>query len=130
MEYYNRLRDHYFLTANPGETAKLDNGTFPGWSRTGESFHVLPTDTMPSNANPVCRFYGLPEAGLDSHFFSDQLARCAAVKQKWPTLWIEESPAVFGTPYIDRVPGPDCKCLYRLYNNRVADVRRMPIIAA
>lgn len=123
VEYYNPQRDHYFLTADPVEMAKLDSGTTQGWSRTGESFLVLPTDTMPSSANPVCRFYGLPEAGLDSHFFSDELSECAAVQQKWPTQWLEESPAVFGTPYAYfgnpfSVATANCQPVYRLYNNR------------
>lgn len=116
VEYYNAHLDHYFITAFENEQAKLDNGSIAGWSRTGQTFHVLPASTMPSSANPVCRFYGLPQYGLDSHFFSDDPAECEAVHEKWPAQWIEESPAVFGVP--DPYSVADCRPLYRLYDNR------------
>ena len=32
--------DHYFVTNIADEITKLDNGTFAGWTRTGESFNV------------------------------------------------------------------------------------------
>jgi len=81
VEYYNAHLDHYFITAFADEKAKLDSGSIQGWSRTGQSFHVLPADAMPSIVNPVCRFYGLPQAGLDSHFFSDDAPECEAVHE-------------------------------------------------
>lgn len=70
VEYYNVARDHYFLTANTPEKKILDTPSNLGWVRTGEAFWVYPTGFVDANVQPVCRFYGLPAAGLDSHFFS------------------------------------------------------------
>jgi len=56
------------ITAVADEIARPDSGFFAGWQRTSLSFKVLePTDTTPG-AVAACRFYGLPAAGLDSHF--------------------------------------------------------------
>jgi hypothetical protein len=46
----------------------------------------------------VCRFYALPEAGLDSHFFPQFKDECDKVAQYWPDKWILETPAAFATP--------------------------------
>ena len=35
VEFYNQSLDHYFVTYVADEIAKLDNGTFVGWARTG-----------------------------------------------------------------------------------------------
>ena len=35
VEFYNASLDHYFITYVADEIAKLDNGTFKGWARTG-----------------------------------------------------------------------------------------------
>jgi hypothetical protein len=95
VEFYNASLDHYFVTAAPDEIAKLDTGVLVGWQRTNLSFKVLEaTDTTPG-ALAVCRFYGVPAAGLDSHFYSASAAECDAVKQKFPTAWLLESPNVF-----------------------------------
>ena len=121
IEYYNAQLGHYFIAADPDEIAQLDQGTISGWTRTGEGFAVMSTATMPSTALPVCRFYGLPSAGLDSHFFSNSAAECNAVQQRWPTQWLLESPAAFGVA--NDAPFGYCrersKPLYRLYNDRV-----------
>ena len=44
VEFYNAALDHYFVTANPDEMAKLDDGTFKGWARTQQSFKAFPAD--------------------------------------------------------------------------------------
>jgi hypothetical protein len=38
IEYYHAQLDHYFITGIPDEITKLDNGTFVGWQRTGQTF--------------------------------------------------------------------------------------------
>ena len=40
IEYHHAAFDHYFITSIADEITKLDNGTFAGWTRTGESFNV------------------------------------------------------------------------------------------
>ena len=44
IEFYHQAFDHYFVTCVADEIAKLDNGTFIGWARTGQSFKVYTTD--------------------------------------------------------------------------------------
>jgi hypothetical protein len=122
VEYFNASLGHYFITADAGEIARLDGGTMPGWTRTGESFHGLPPDALPSDALRVCRYYGLPEAGLDSHFYSEDAAECEAVARRWPNQWIFETDAAFGVEstwsFYDYFCEDYHQPLYRLYNNR------------
>jgi hypothetical protein len=128
VEYYNAARNHYFMTAYASEIALLDAGYFPGWVRTFQSFRVYLTDPATSAAasglSPVCRFYGLPDFGLDTHFFSASPDECAAVKAKWPTQWILETPNAFYV-YLPNTADGSCPDgtvpVYRVYNNR-ADV--------
>lgn len=121
LEFYHAGFDHYFVTSDPVEIAKLDNGTYTGWQRTGQSFRAFAsTDTSPG-ASPVCRFYGLPSAGLDSHFYSASVAECDQVKQKYPQAWDFESANVFQMylpdPFTGACPANSVP-VYRLWNRR------------
>ncbi|MEP7180695.1 MAG: hypothetical protein ABI886_00740 [Betaproteobacteria bacterium] len=123
VEYYWATRDHYFITANPAEIAALDASPPGGWVRTGVTARVWnATDEPLPNASPVCRFYGRPEAGLDSHFYSASPAECQAVIDRFPAAWQFESRNVFmvilpnptsGACPVGTVP------VYRLFNNRI-----------
>jgi len=121
IEYFAPSLGHYFITSDGNEIAVLDNGVIPGWVRTGESFRVIPAATQPSSAASVCRFYGLPQAGLDSHFFTALNTECKAVQQKWPTIWILETTDAFAVPF-EGMSGDACVPgsipVYRLFNNR------------
>ena len=122
VEFHHAAFDHYFVTADAVEIGKLDSGAFVGWQRTGLSFKVLePTDTSPG-ALPVCRFYGLPAAGLDSHFYSASAVECNEVKQKFPDAWLFESANVFEVYLPDQSTG-QCAAntvpVYRSWNNRI-----------
>jgi hypothetical protein len=80
-EFYNTTLKHYFVSANQAEIASVDSGgAGPGWSRTGASFKVY-TENPPANASPVCRFYGTPGRGPNSHFYAFAGAECEAVKR-------------------------------------------------
>jgi hypothetical protein len=121
VEYFAPSLGHYFITSDSNEIAVLDTGVIPGWTRTGEGFRVMPPATQPSTALSVCRFYGLPQAGLDSHFFSAWRAECDAVQQKWPTIWILETSDALAVPPQGLFGDPCANGsipLYRLYNNR------------
>ena len=124
VEFYNAALDHYFVTANPDEMAKLDNGTFKGWARTGMSFKEFAADSQAlalGLTRVVCRYYGNPAAGLDSHFYSAFKEECDDVKRKFPTSWVFESSDVFQAVAPDRSTGscPDGTiAVYRLFNNR------------
>jgi len=121
VEFYNAALDHYFVTASAEEIAKLDNGTFVGWQRTGQSFKALDAADTSPGAAPVCRFYGLPAAGLDSHFYSASVKECNEVKQKFAQAWLFESANVFGMYLPDTTSGA-CPAntipVYRLWNKR------------
>ena len=84
VEYYDAALDHYFVTAIPSEIAALDGNQFPGWLRTGLSFNVLEAGSGVTGSTPVCRFYGSPDAGLDSHFYSASPLECQEVLQRFP----------------------------------------------
>jgi carboxypeptidase C (cathepsin A) len=122
VEYYRAGVDHYFMTASPQEQRALDDGVQAGWARTGVTFLAW-TDPAkaPATARPVCRYYGRPEAGLDSHFYSAFGDECDAVAVQFPTAWQFESPAVFYVEAPDRATGacpPGTDPVYRAYDNR------------
>jgi streptogramin lyase len=125
IEFYWAAANHYFITAASAEILALDTGVFPGWVRTGESFPAWTAADEPiPNGSPVCRFYGRPEAGLDSHFYSASAAECQAVIDRFPAAWAFESRNVFEVVLPNMSDGScplGTKPLYRLYNNR-ADV--------
>jgi hypothetical protein len=122
VEYYWLASDHYFVSADPLEIAALDADRFPGWVRTGQTFNVLSSATPISGLlSPVCRFYGRPEAGLDSHFYSASPAECQAVIDRFSGAWAYES----GDVLVAYLPDPETgSCpsnttpLYRVYDNR------------
>ena len=122
IEYYNATLDHYFVTALADEIAPLDAGAFAGWQRTGQHFTVFDPATPMAGALPVCRFYGIPAAGLDSHFYSASAAECAAVLQRFPGVWVEETDNAFGIFLPDAATG-QCPAnsvpVYRAWNGRV-----------
>ncbi len=121
IEYYDPGLDHYFVTALQVEINALDRGQFPGWQRTGLSFQVYDASTASFGVVPVCRFYGRPEAALDSHFYSGSAAECDAVKQKFAAAWLLESDNVFEVVLPHFATG-QCPAgtipIYRSWNNR------------
>ena len=125
VEYRRDDNDHYFVTADPDEVLQLDRnttlqeGTF---RRTGRTFNVWPAGSVPPDgASPVCRFYGRPEKGLDSHFYSASVLECMAVQERFAASWVFEAPDVFvvGLPALET---GHCRGettpVYRLFNNR------------
>ena len=92
VEFYNPALRHYFVTAYPEEVAALDAGTnVKGWQRTGGQFAVL-TDPAPG-LQAVCRFFGTPGVGPNSHFYTADAAECAKVKTL--PAWTFESIAFY-----------------------------------
>lgn len=122
VEYLNGSLGHYFMTSDPSEQALLDHGELVGWQRTGRSFRVFAAaDGRASGANPVCRFYGRPEAGLDSHFYSASPDECAAVVLRFSAAWLLESNDVFEVRLPDTATGAcpqGWSPVYRVYNQR------------
>jgi len=96
VEFFNSGLGHYFMTANSAEIDALDTGQFVGWQRTGMSFNVVdPATDTGWMASAVCRYYGSPAYGLDTHFYSGSPDECALVHSKWPDQWLLESNNVF-----------------------------------
>jgi hypothetical protein len=122
VEFYHAGFDHYFVTASADEINKLDTGVFQGWQRTGLSFKVADPSTVAPTMSPVCRFYGLPSAGLDSHFYSASPAECDEVRQRFAGAWLFESDNVFKVGLPDATTG-QCPSgtvpIYRAWNKRV-----------
>ncbi|HVO88691.1 MAG TPA: DUF1800 family protein [Casimicrobiaceae bacterium] len=82
VEFYNAALDHYFITAFPDEIAMLDQGiVVPGWARTGVSWNAWKNAADSATAVPVCRFFGTPNVGPNSHFYTADANECALVKQ-------------------------------------------------
>jgi serine protease len=114
IEYYHAAFGHYFVTASAIEIARLDDGTFVGWARTGRAFkvHATPRDGMV----PVCRFFTVAFPPKSSHFYTADAAECAKLKTN--PDWIFEAevfhallPAADGACAAGTIP------VYRLYNN-------------
>lgn len=123
IEYYASSLDHYFITSLPLEIAALDNQTIPGWQRTGQSFNAYATGSDGNVGRvPVCRDYGSPAAGLDSHFYTGSALECLDVITKFAGAWILESGEVFQINLPDIFTG-NCPTgtipVYRLWNQRV-----------
>jgi uncharacterized delta-60 repeat protein len=119
--YHHRDLDHYFLTANPQEQALLDNGVTAGWQRTGDRFRVVASLAPDPEITPVCRFYGRPEAGLDSHFFSAAPDECASVAERFSASWQLETREAFQVHMPDRLTGACPRGSYavlRAFNGR------------
>lgn len=105
IEYYNPPRDHYFLTTSATEIALLDSGYFPGWQRTGESIAVIKSGSPVADFASTCRFYGKPEAGLDTHFYSAYRSECDYLIANAADAWILESEDAFRIFPVDLATG-------------------------
>ncbi len=113
-EFYHPQFNHYFITADAGETALLIAGQLPPWVPTGLTFTAWKGPS--TNITNVCRFFSAAFAPLSSHFYSNDPLACPALQDGG--VWLLESPNAF---YM--MPSPTGYCppgtipLYRLYNN-------------
>ena len=70
VEFYNKLLDNYFITADVSEALAIDHGSAgPGWTRTGAAFKA-------GGSTEVCRFYGSQLPGPNSHFYALDGSEC------------------------------------------------------
>ncbi len=121
LPLFDAVLDQYFVTADPGELAVLErpgsvNG---GWYGSDGWFHVYPAGWNATPTVPVCRFYGLPEAGLDSHVLSANPEECAALERH--ADWVLESREVFRVELPDPASGACAgghAPVFRLWNGR------------
>ena len=110
VEFHNTTLDHYFLTYDGAEARGIDNGAAgPGWSRTQQSFR-------PGGTRAVCRFYGTPGVGPNSHFFTVEPGECEEVKRD--RGWTYEGLGFYATPSQNGTCAAPLIRVHRLYNNR------------
>jgi hypothetical protein len=122
VEYYHAALDHYFVSALAADIDALDSGRIGGWTRTGLSFHVFPSQAAGgAGVSPVCRII-IPPPG-DSHFFSASPQECADTLAKFPFM-SQETPSAFYVA-LPATAGPSpgaCPAntipVYRVFNNR------------
>lgn len=117
VEFHHSGLGHYFMTADAAAARSIDRGAAgAGWARTGYAFYAYPVAGAPADANPVCRFYGTPGVGPNSHFYTANPVECEAVKTD--RSWMYEGIAfaigvpVAGACAADKIP------VYRSYNGR------------
>jgi Repeat of unknown function (DUF5648) len=71
--------------------------------------------------NPVCRYYGSPQRGLNSHFYSADPDECVKVFWTFRLDWLWESDNVFQINLPDKATGA-CPGgtipVYRVWNQR------------
>lgn len=118
--FYSAERAHFFQTSDRSEASLLDAKPSEEWQRAGSTLALSPESEAPGT-HPVCRFYGLPSAGLDSHFFSASEDECSAVADKFKGKWKLETDNAFRAYLPELITGV-CPAstvpVYRLFNNR------------
>jgi len=123
VEYYNAVRDRYFMTPDPGEIFWLDAGGEPGWVRTGRTFNLYPFGGSDGRGSEMCRLVSPPVSGLDAHFYSASSSECGDLYGS-PVWAFERFIYQAGLP--DTLTG-ECpqgsQPVYRLWNPRSGDHR-------
>lgn len=114
VEFFHAGFKHYFVSPNTAEIAKLDDGTFAGWSRTGETFNVNTVGTEGRAA--VCRFFTVAFPPTSSHFYAPRGLGCEDTfsNDKWEyegDVFSMALPDAAGNCPSGTIP------VYRLYNN-------------
>lgn len=109
VEFRNARLGHFFVTASTAEIAGLDAGAFGGeWQRTGETFKV-------GGPVAVCRFYGMPPRGPNSHFFTASARECEHVMGEF-AAWTFEDHAFSTTAATDGQCAAGLVPVHRFYN--------------
>jgi dienelactone hydrolase len=114
VEFRNDSLNHYFITAEPAESAMLDAGIIvPGWQRTGFDFKEWVAGDP--RGFPACRFYGTPGLGPDSHFYTISPLECSLVFAN--PYWRYEGFAFNSDAPAGEVCAANRVPVVRLYNN-------------
>jgi Repeat of unknown function (DUF5648) len=115
VEFFNADLNHYFITASALEVDLIGYGAAgPGWKQTGLGFYAF-EKSPPANAVPVCRFYGQPPLGPNSHFYTLDPIECEAVKKD--RGWKFEGIAFHAIPPINGQCPAATEPVWRAYNN-------------
>lgn len=114
IEYYNIDLNHYFLSSEEDEHAFIARGEAGlGWRTTGFAFKGWRNGS--AQGFPVCRFYGKPVGGPNSHYFAVDPAICAWLQndRSWS---LENYPFHIERPVQGTCPA-DSLPVYIAYNN-------------
>jgi predicted dienelactone hydrolase len=113
-EFYNTSLGHFFITADAAEVASIDaGGSGPGWIHTPMVFKGWAREA--ASGLPLCRFYGTPGIGPNSHFYTLDPAECAAVKLD--PGWTFEALAFRATLPVGGICPDQSIPVWRAYNN-------------
>ena len=119
VEFYNQSLDHYFISALAADIDALDTGRLAGWTRTGLSFKVFPSEASGgASVTPVCRIIIPPPHG-DSHFFGRSPQECNETLAKFPFMTQETPSAFFITLPNAGVCPAGTTPVYRVFSNRI-----------
>jgi serine protease len=118
VEFYNQSLDHYFISSLAPDIDALDSGRLSGWTRTGSTFGVYPSQAAGgASVTPVCRIIIPPPFG-DSHFFGRSVQECADTLTKFPFMSEETPDAFFVTLPTAGVCPDGTVPVYRVFSNR------------
>jgi hypothetical protein len=128
FEFYAPSLNHYFITANTAEAANLANNPQLGWRLTGDiQIHIARSLAGVEGTYGVCRFYGHPTIGPNSHFYTADPNECNFLRQlqlstpfgrpRWN--YEEISFAAFLPNGLGQCPSPSTP-VARFYNNGAA----------
>jgi hypothetical protein len=119
VEYFNESLGHYFMTADANEIAILDAGVaIQGWTRTGEVFKAWPISS--SRGQPVCRYFGTPGVGPNTHFYSVDPNECSILSRD--PQWTFEGYVLHIDPAINGTCPAAEMIVVRMYNNGIGGV--------
>ncbi len=119
VEFFNAKLGHYFVTATAAEAAIVDSGgAGPGWTRTGGMWGAYAGASDAPGIVPVCRFYGTPGSGPNSHFYTADAAECEYVKTQQG--WTYEGIAFYAVPARNGQCPADTSPVRRTYNRGAA----------
>lgn len=125
-EFHNTTLNHYFITADENEKTAIRSGAAgAGWVETGQNFWAWTPNVLEESAF-VCRFYGDPVKGPNSHFYSASTDECRSLLGLQLSTPVSE-PRWNSEGYEFKVSLPDAgKCrsglvpIYRAYNDGFA----------
>ncbi|MEO8137294.1 MAG: S8 family peptidase [Betaproteobacteria bacterium] len=116
-EFKNTVLNHYFRTAAGEEARAVETGAAGvGWYDTLDYYYAWASQAF--GTVPVCRFYGTPGRGPNSHFYTANANECQIVKQD--PGWTYEGIAFYAAPVTAQGCPGGTRPVLRSYNNRAA----------
>lgn len=116
-DFYHESLNHYFRAGNWDEVSLILRGNFGAWEEQDDVFLAWRNGNT-AGVHPVCRFYGTPGIGPNSHFYTVDQDECDFIKANDPG-WTYEGTAFYAKKLNSLGACPrNTKKLYRYYNQR------------